>query len=202
MKLKALISLLLISLSSISQGNPLILEDFSTDGCSSYPDGHILTKKNEWIHCCIAHDMSYWIGGTREERQLADENLGACIEERTNEFHGNIMQIGVIFGGTPRLRTNWRWGYGWSEQIQYQLLNNDQREAVAQKFDTILDTIEEQKLEGEIDMGQNFYLVVEYEKLRRKIYQQYHLDQNRGKEEDQERARKIYELLLDPAFLL
>ena len=35
---------------------------FTSDGCSSFPDG---TPANQslWLECCVRHDLAYWRGG-------------------------------------------------------------------------------------------------------------------------------------------
>lgn len=41
------------------------LDDFSSDGCSQFPDG-TFTQENLWCDCCITHDIAYWQGGSRK----------------------------------------------------------------------------------------------------------------------------------------
>ncbi|WP_216662021.1 hypothetical protein [Niveibacterium sp. COAC-50] len=42
------------------------LKPFTTDGCSSFPDG-TPWQQTLWLDCCVKHDIAYWIGGTKEE---------------------------------------------------------------------------------------------------------------------------------------
>lgn len=80
--------------------------DFVTDGCSSSPDG-------SWVECCIEHDISYWCGGSYEERVEADAALGECVTEKGfGVLHGAITELGVKIGGHPMFPFKWRWGYG------------------------------------------------------------------------------------------
>ena len=86
--------------------------EFTTDGCSAFPD-------RDWRSCCVIHDISYWCGGTENERTVADEDLKTCI---TNKGHPNIAAItyfGVRLGGPPWLPFPWRWGYGWDWPRRY-----------------------------------------------------------------------------------
>jgi hypothetical protein len=78
---------------------------FTTDGCSLWPD-------STWGHCCLAHDVVYWCGGSSDERSKADADLSACV---SNEFGGMgpLMWLGVRAGGVWWLPAPWRWGYGW-----------------------------------------------------------------------------------------
>jgi len=54
------------------------LKPFTSDGCSSFPDG-TLQHKDLWIECCTAHDYAYWKGGAYAERNAADKELRQCI---------------------------------------------------------------------------------------------------------------------------
>lgn len=78
---------------------------FTTDGCSRWPD-------DSWLSCCIVHDISYWCGGSKEDRKDADQEFMQCVNNKT-DIMGNIMYAGVRMGGSPWLPTPWRWGYGW-----------------------------------------------------------------------------------------
>jgi len=90
-----------------SHHQPVILPDYiyTTDGCSRWPDG-------SWQECCIIHDIPYWCGGSRQDRQEADDLLRQCVNDKA-PLMGNIMYPGVRIGGIPWLPTPWRWGYGW-----------------------------------------------------------------------------------------
>lgn len=95
-----------------------VLEKFTTDGCSRYSDG---TKENPtlWQHCCINHDAKYWLGGTKEERKQADDELYECVKATGNESDAKIMYSGTRAGGGPLRYTTYRWGYGWNRIRDY-----------------------------------------------------------------------------------
>jgi hypothetical protein len=78
---------------------------FVTDGCSVWPDG-------VWQECCVEHDMAYWCGGSREDREKADERLQECVTEKYAGWMGWMMRAGVRIGGPPWMPARWRWGYG------------------------------------------------------------------------------------------
>jgi len=80
---------------------------FTTDGCTRWFDG-------SWASCCIVHDISYWCGGSEQERNEADRELKQCVNRKMNMM-GNIMYAVVDIGGHPWLPTPWRWGYGWDD---------------------------------------------------------------------------------------
>ena len=88
------------------------IEAFTSDGCSSFPDG-TLEQKELWLSCCTDHDLSYWQGGTYKERVKADQELKSCVAEMGEPVIAALMLAGVRVGGTPYLPTSFRWGYGW-----------------------------------------------------------------------------------------
>lgn len=100
------------------------LRPFTSDGCSSFPDG-TLKHKDLWIECCTAHDYAYWKGGTYTEREDADKELRRCISAVGNPEIALLMLAGVRIGGTPYLPTMFRWGYGWPYPRGYTALSND-----------------------------------------------------------------------------
>jgi hypothetical protein len=85
--------------------------EFRTDGCSLYPDRD---AQADWCDCCVAHDLSYWRGGTAAERERADAELAACVRQATgNPAQAQRVYIAVRLGGAPWWPTPFRWAYGW-----------------------------------------------------------------------------------------
>jgi hypothetical protein len=80
---------------------------FTTDGCSHWPD-------DSWLGCCIVHDITYWCGGSAQDRKDADQELMQCVNSKNSPV-GTIMYSGVRIAGSPWLPTPWRWGYGWDD---------------------------------------------------------------------------------------
>ena len=75
------------------------LHDFTSDGCSLFPNGSI-KDRTLWCECCFAHDIAYWRGGTAEERKQADKVLQVCVRERTGDKAlADLMYNGVRAGG-------------------------------------------------------------------------------------------------------
>lgn len=108
------------------------LSDFSSDGCSLFPDRSLITA-DDWCECCFEHDIAYWKGGTEEERLAADVALRECIIEKTgNQELADLMYEGVRFGGSPYFYNWYRWGYGWSYERKYQALTPEE-EALAEE---------------------------------------------------------------------
>ncbi len=105
------------------------LQPFTTDGCSMFPD-RSLTGSADWCHCCVAHDLAYWRGGTAEQRLQADEQLKACVQQSTGDAAlAQMMFNGVRVGGSPELRTSFRWGYGWPYGRSYAPLTAQESDA-------------------------------------------------------------------------
>ena len=98
------------------------LAPFSSDGCSLFPDGSIITQKG-WCDCCFKHDIAYWRGGTEEEREQADTELRQCVLAKSgDETLAKLMYEGVRFGGSPYFYNWYRWGYGWPYDRKYEAL--------------------------------------------------------------------------------
>jgi len=69
-----------------------------------------------WKECCVIHDRAYYYGGTREEKQAADEALKQCVagiigDEILGVLLGTTMKMAVSIGGVPYFSTSYRWGY-------------------------------------------------------------------------------------------
>ncbi len=94
------------------------LVPFTTDGCSLFPNG-TPEKPSLWLHCCKAHDLDYWQGGTRAQRLLSDLRLEQCVSDTGQTNIAILMFNGVRVGGSPALPTPFRWGYGWPFSRKY-----------------------------------------------------------------------------------
>lgn len=110
------------------------LKDFTSDGCSLFPDGTI-SDREKWCACCFKHDIAYWRGGTEAERRGADEELRSCVLERTGDKTlAETMYLGVRAGGHPVFPAWYRWAYGWSYGRGYQPLSAEDQELVRTKL--------------------------------------------------------------------
>jgi hypothetical protein len=107
------------------------LTPFTTDGCSLFPDGSLISNTS-WCQCCVTHDLVYWRGGTAKDRLLADQELKACVQKAAdNPVVAQAMYAGVRLGGGPYLYTPFRWGYGWPYPRSYKPLTQEEAAAVA-----------------------------------------------------------------------
>ncbi|MGR9091395.1 MAG: hypothetical protein ACU85U_12520, partial [Gammaproteobacteria bacterium] len=86
----AIRALLLASLAGCDGPANQHLNPFTTDGCSAFPNG-TRAHQNLWLHCCTAHDIAYWQGGTRDERRAADFALRACVRATGETTIANVM---------------------------------------------------------------------------------------------------------------
>jgi hypothetical protein len=110
------------------------LSDFTSDGCSLFPDRSLITE-DDWCECCLDHDIAYWRGGTEEERLAADRALRDCVLEKTgNADLAALMYDGVRLGGSPYFYSWYRWGYGWSYGRLYQELTPGERALADRKL--------------------------------------------------------------------
>lgn len=102
------------------------LTDFSSDGCSLFPDSSLINS-DDWCSCCVDHDIAYWKGGTEAERLTADEALRDCVLKKTGDSElAEAMFIGVRMGGSPYFKNWYRWGYGWSYERKYGALSAEE----------------------------------------------------------------------------
>jgi len=99
---------------------------FASDGCAN----HAAISKagdnsmNNWCECCVGHDIAYWRGGTVEQRDQADARLRDCVARQTgNRELANTLYHDLRSGGSAYFVDGYRWAYGWSNQRQYQALN-------------------------------------------------------------------------------
>ena len=114
------------------------LAAFTTDGCSSFPDG-TLEYRDLWLDCCTTHDVAYWKGGLREERVKADEELRSCVASVGEPEIATLMLAGVTVGGSPYWPTKFRWGYGWPYARGYKALTVGETAEVARLSPAPLD---------------------------------------------------------------
>ncbi len=125
------------------------LQEFTSDGCSWFPDGypHIKDKKEKetkWLSCCLQHDKAYWAGGTEDDKLKADLKLAKCVAETTNRpALAKAMYFGVRAGGSAYIPSNFRWGYGWQAESRgaYQALTESESLFIQDYFSVINDEI-------------------------------------------------------------
>ncbi len=125
--MKPLYLLLLILISSGCSAD--VLKPFTSDGCSSFPDG-TRQENTLWLSCCEEHDRAYWKGGTFQQRLDADNQLKDCVAAVGKPKTALLMLAGVRVGGSPYFPTRFRWGYGWSYPRGYRELTEEELQQV------------------------------------------------------------------------
>jgi len=106
-----LLSIILAFFSIIASAEEI--QPFTSDGCSSFPNGTI-TQEVLWLSCCTEHDKAYWQGGSYQQRLDADIELKRCVAAVGEPVIAELMLSGVRVGGSPYWPTQFRWGYGYS----------------------------------------------------------------------------------------
>lgn len=91
---------------TVHTGSPRPPRACIADGCSVAPDFNFTS-------CCNRHDARYWLGGSADERVLADQEFSQCVAAKEHPVLAKLYYLGVRVGGTPYLPTPWRWGFGW-----------------------------------------------------------------------------------------
>ena len=120
--MKSFILLARLSLPAIAQET----RPFETDGCTMSPDG-TPSRPELWKECCVAHDLKFWGGGTKEERKEADSALKGCVKEKAGAAIANIFFAGVKLGSlSPIKLSSKKWGNAWYERAGYRKLEDNE----------------------------------------------------------------------------
>ena len=130
--LLVLISTVIVGAYSTAEAKTQTLSRFTSDGCSGSPDG---LGQTGWVHCCVAHDVWYWLGGSQAFKVKADEDLYQCLQQTLEKQDSSLSWLpglykwGVQQGGRARYAgisspLPWHWGYGWSQNRSYQKISS------------------------------------------------------------------------------
>ena len=98
---------------------------FKTDFCTNFPEG---TREEPalWKHCCLTHDMFFWAGGNKADRDLADLDLKSCIAKTGATQIAELMYLGVRAGSySPIKYPDKMWNNGWKERPIFQTLTSE-----------------------------------------------------------------------------
>lgn len=125
------------------------LKPFSTDGCTKYEDGPA-DNPTLWQHCCVQHDMAYWLGGTDPERKIADQDLKQCVEATGNPGAARVMYLGTRAGGGPLGHNTYRWGFGWNRIRDYKKLTNTELEMAYKMYGPNLENLKKDAVENKL----------------------------------------------------
>jgi len=120
------VSVTLAGCASLATEGKQEIAPFVSDRCSLYPEGPV-NDKEAWCHCCVDHDLSYWMGGGEGDRQRADETLQQCVTQSGHSSVAAWMHLGVRSFGGPYWPTGYRWGYGWPYLRGYRELSTQEQ---------------------------------------------------------------------------
>ena len=101
-----------------------LLKPFVSDGCTIAIDDWSMSPA--WKSCCVRHDISYWIGGTQAQKETADRQLHRCMSDKGYSRIAGIYLRAVMAFGLPKLRTSFRWGFGWNYERPYSPLKAEE----------------------------------------------------------------------------
>ena len=113
------LALILFAISFSISASDSSIKPFKSDGCSGWKNG-TRWEPNLWLECCVRHDLQYWKGGTKDQREEADRDFRKCVTKKSNILTALVMYVGVRIGGSPDYNTEYRWGYGWNKRRDYQ----------------------------------------------------------------------------------
>jgi hypothetical protein len=100
---------------------------FKSDGCSggmSWTWRKWTNKRLPWEDACIKHDKAYWLGGSCNDRKLADRKLRATVHANGYPRVAFLMYYAVRIFGAPYWAPTNTWGYGHGTYYTYKGLNN------------------------------------------------------------------------------
>ena len=127
------------------------IKAFQTDLCTFYPEG-TRERPNLWAHCCIKHDLAYWVAGNREDLDRADFALKVCVTEVSTPFNGHLMYRGVRAGHYSPFKGKYRWSWAWPKsRKKFQTLTEDEKNYILENIFILAPNINPQLLDEFID---------------------------------------------------
>jgi len=116
-----------------SKESAVALKPFFTDGCTLFLEGP-KDRPNLWRHCCIEHDLRYWFGGTKDNRDATDLRLKSCIDKVAGSNWARVIYYGVKTGHLSPIKNKTQWNWGWKEKRDYGPLTSDEVSAVKRQL--------------------------------------------------------------------
>lgn len=103
------------------------IRSFETDYCTLFMEGN-------WGHCCLDHDLSYWVGGSKQEQLQSDLKLKSCVAEAGGEFMGNAIYYAVRAGHYSPVKHKYKWSWGWGDEESFEPLSSGQKAVAGQEL--------------------------------------------------------------------
>jgi hypothetical protein len=109
---------------------------FETDYCTNYPEG-TRSQPELWKHCCLIHDLFFWSGGSKSDRDEADLDLKSCITDAGAPEQAIIMYLAVRAGSySPVKYPKGKWGNGWPDREQYLSLSEQETKLIESEINS------------------------------------------------------------------
>lgn len=122
---KVFLSLLILSTLAQAYAANDDLVPFETDFCTGVPEG---TRRDPtaWRDCCLVHDMYFWAGGDKTDRDRSDLLLKECVEGKGYPKIARVIYYGVRLGSySPIKFENKKWNFGWPSRPEHQKLSSE-----------------------------------------------------------------------------
>lgn len=116
-----------IALASDSSSSSVKIKPFATDYCTMFIEGN-------WAHCCLDHDLRYWIGGERQDQDQSDLELRACVRDAAGPVMAGLIYYSVRSGHYSPIKHKYRWSWGWGEEEVFEALSDEQKKAAVQEI--------------------------------------------------------------------
>lgn len=129
---------------ALSSAQATELKPFISDGCTLFPEG---TRREPqlWEICCYEHDLRFWAGGTKQNRNHADARLRACVKEMGAELTADLMFIGVRLGRLSPIKFPTKtWGNAWP--------NHGYRKLTPEDFDRVLEALPQYRIPSDVEL--------------------------------------------------
>lgn len=109
------------------------IKNFHSDGCTYYPDG---TKDEPtlWQHCCLEHDLRYWVGGDKIDQQISDLKLRQCVSAVSTQLRGTLMYHGVKLGHLSPIKSKYKWSWGWRHDKEFSALTAQEKKVALESI--------------------------------------------------------------------
>lgn len=133
------------------------LVPFQTDYCTGIPEG-VPQNRSAWKNCCLTHDMFFWAGGDKADRDEADLGLRQCVTDKGYPKIAWVIYQAVRLGSySPIKLDNKKWNFGWPDRPEHQKLTSDD-----------IDKIEREILLGYLNVPLHIKIAFIYELRTRK----------------------------------
>ncbi|MEX1099956.1 MAG: hypothetical protein WEB87_05995 [Bacteriovoracaceae bacterium] len=87
-----------------------------------------------WQHCCLEHDLRYWIGGDKADQFASDLKLKACVKEEAGVLWANTIYHAVRLGHYSPIKNKYKWSWGWSEREEFSKLSALEKQTVIKEI--------------------------------------------------------------------